>query len=447
MSIPEYTQVLVIGGGPAGSYAASVLAREGIDTVVLEGDKFPRFVDLDSTFVAHGFSKKIGVAFVLNNKDPAYTDFVGAGGPNAYSWNVIRSEADDLIFTHAGKSGAQIFDGVKVSAIEFAPHEGPSTADDKTQDPGRPMSATWTRKEDGISGVIKFDYTVDASGRMGIMSTNRAPDVTVSGSHRRAFLTSRLSQDIATRKRKEMGSPGGKIFYLEMLKAVSRILGPMLKDATLVSEIKAASDWSYSASSHASYNACIVGDAGCFIDPFFSPGVHLAVASGLSAAVTICASVKGQCSEHEALEWHSKKVAEGYTRFLLVVLSALKQIREHDQPVLSDWDEAGFERAFAHFRPIIQGLLTSTASSPKMKRVEDLKISGSARDPKELEAYLSPEEMRILNTVRAREMVRSEDTVNIDTFTSDIIDGRAVNMVHGSLGLISAQETAKKVTR
>jgi flavine halogenase len=55
--------------------------------------------------------------------------------------------------------------------------------------------------------------------------------------------------------------------------------------------------------------------------------------------------------------------------------------------------------------------------------------------------------MRILNTVRAREMVRSEDTVNIDTFTSDTIDGRALNMVHGSLGLISAQEAAKKVAK
>ena len=75
------------------------------------------------------------------------------------------------MFRHAGKSGAQIFDGVKVSAIDFAPHEGPSTADDKTQDPGRPVSATWTRKEDGTSGVIGFDYIVDASGRMGLMST------------------------------------------------------------------------------------------------------------------------------------------------------------------------------------------------------------------------------------------------------------------------------------
>lgn len=48
MSVPSETSVLVVGGGPAGSYAASCLAREGIDTVILEQDKFPRF-DLSFT--------------------------------------------------------------------------------------------------------------------------------------------------------------------------------------------------------------------------------------------------------------------------------------------------------------------------------------------------------------------------------------------------------------
>ena len=43
MSVPENCTVLVIGGGPAGSYAAAVLAREGIETVVLEAEKFPRY--------------------------------------------------------------------------------------------------------------------------------------------------------------------------------------------------------------------------------------------------------------------------------------------------------------------------------------------------------------------------------------------------------------------
>ncbi|KAJ3748546.1 hypothetical protein DFH05DRAFT_572212 [Lentinula detonsa] len=40
---PKHVEVLIIGGGPAGSYAASVLSREGIDVVVLESTKFPRY--------------------------------------------------------------------------------------------------------------------------------------------------------------------------------------------------------------------------------------------------------------------------------------------------------------------------------------------------------------------------------------------------------------------
>lgn len=44
MAVPQSCTVLVIGGGPAGSYAAAALAREGFETVLLEADKFPRLV-------------------------------------------------------------------------------------------------------------------------------------------------------------------------------------------------------------------------------------------------------------------------------------------------------------------------------------------------------------------------------------------------------------------
>ncbi|MCJ1246514.1 hypothetical protein MMC30_003722 [Trapelia coarctata] len=533
MSIPEECTVLVVGGGPAGSYAASALAREGISVVLLEADVFPRyhvgesmlasmrhflrFIDLDSTFDAYGFTKKNGAAFKLNAKPEAYTDFIAAGGPDGYAWNVVRSEADNLMFKHAGKSGAKIFDGVKVSSLEFVPVDGQKdTTDSETPDLGRPVSATWSRK-DGSSGVVKFEYLVDASGRAGLVSTkylkNRRYNQGLKnvaswgyweGATHYGIGTPRegapyfealpdasgwvwsiplhnntrsigvvMNQSVATSKKKAMDSPSSRDFYLESVKTTAGIW-KLVCDGKLVSDVKSASDWSYSASSYASPYVRIVGDAGCFIDPFFSSGVHLAMASGLSAAVTICAARRGDCDEPTAVTWHSKKVAEGYTRFLLVVLSALKQIRQQDEPVLSDWDEQGFERAFAHFRPIIQGTAdTSTKLTPaeisktidfcfgafapvpveqKEAVLQKLKALGinesTSMDPKikqdveKLEANLSPDEMRILTTIRARQMVRSEDTMNLNNFSVDSIDGMAPNMKRGDLGLVKATAIA-----
>lgn len=84
---------------------------------------------------------------------------------------MLRAEADDLMFRHAGKCGAGIFDEVKVDSIQFAPSEYQNeTANSDLPDPGRPVSASWSRK-DGSSGQIKFDYLVDASGRAGLVST------------------------------------------------------------------------------------------------------------------------------------------------------------------------------------------------------------------------------------------------------------------------------------
>lgn len=96
------------------------------------------------------------------------TDFIAAGGPDSYAYNVVRSESDNLIFQHAGKSGAHIFDQTKVENIEFAPTDEAWV--DELPNPGRPVSATWSRK-DGSSGTIAFDDLIDASGRVGIIAT------------------------------------------------------------------------------------------------------------------------------------------------------------------------------------------------------------------------------------------------------------------------------------
>ena len=64
---------------------------------------------------------------------------------------------------HAGKSGAKIFDAVKVKTIDIVP-------DSEASDLGRPVSAAWSRKNSS-SGVTKFEYLVDATGRAGLVST------------------------------------------------------------------------------------------------------------------------------------------------------------------------------------------------------------------------------------------------------------------------------------
>lgn len=286
------------------------------------------------------------------------------------------------------------------------------------------------------------------------------------------------NQEIATEKKKKMAEPSSKGFYLESLELVPGIKD-LLKSAELVSEIKSASDWSYSASSYAFPGVRIAGDAGSFIDPFFSSGVHLALSGGLSAATTISAAIRGDCDENTAAAWHDKKTSESYTRFLLVVSSALKQIRSSDQPVISDFDEDSFERAFELFRPIIQGQadadtkgkLTQAEISKTVefcfrafahvsfeekealvKRLKALGHDGDVHDEAnskaldEIEKQLTPEEQEILKTLKGRRMVRPEDSLNIDNFLLDSIDDLGPRLERGNLGLQAAKKAEVKFT-
>jgi hypothetical protein len=129
----------------------------------------------------------------------------------------------------------------------------------------------------------------------------------------------------------------------------------MVRDEAESATIRTASDYSYSASSYAGENYRLVGDAAVFIDPFFSSGVHLAMTTGLAAAASISSSIRGDCPESDAAEWHTQRVGISYTRFLIVVLGSYKQMRAQSEHVLSDVGENNFDRAFDFLRPVIQG--------------------------------------------------------------------------------------------
>ncbi|GLB06602.1 hypothetical protein AtubIFM57258_001912 [Aspergillus tubingensis] len=452
MSIPKNCTVLVIGGGPAGSYAASVLAREGIDTVVLEAEEFPRyhigesllpsvryfldFIDCYDKFNAGGFLRKNGATFKFNSKQPGYTDFVGAGGAGNHAWNVLRSEADEILFRHAEQSGATVFDGVKVQALDFAPTISNTDTKQEGQDQGlsrRPVSATWNRKKDGSTGTIHFEYLVDVSGRTGLMS-NRYMKTRIHNKQLQSMALWGYWRGAGTY------GPG------------EGIRSPRPGAELVSSEIKAAADWSYSASTYAHPFTRVAGDAACFIDPLFSSGVHLAMTGGLSAAVTICASLRGDCTEEEAGEWHSSKVGEAYTRFLLVVRSAMEQIHGREKAVLKGLDEANFNVAFDHFRPIIQG--TVDAGGKLTQAEVDRSVEFCTRVIRKVESGC----LANLDSSQAAEftargaaatysessqcdevmmkMVRMNRILDLNSFTVDIVNGMAPNIERGTLGLV-----------
>ena len=165
-----YTQILVIGGGPAGSTAATLLAREGFDVTLIEKEVFPRYhigesllpscleifdlIGVREKIEAHGFVKKDGGYFDWG-EDSWVLDFTKLHHP--YGFQVVRSEFDHLLLEHAKSQGVKVYEGTEIRGI--------------TLDGDRPKSATWSGGTDSKNkGEIAFDFVVDASGRAGIMA-------------------------------------------------------------------------------------------------------------------------------------------------------------------------------------------------------------------------------------------------------------------------------------
>ncbi|KAK0212621.1 FAD binding domain-containing protein [Desarmillaria ectypa] len=564
---PKHIDVLIIGGGPAGSYAAAALAREGLEVAVFEASKFPRyhigeslipsvrhylrFIGAEEKLANHGFVRKPGAALKFRQyAEEGYTDFV-AIGHNNNAWNVDRSEFDLLLMNHARTCGASVYELTRVNSLTFS-----------QTDPSRPISATWTHtpppapisppvspntSRDGtkspeivsepikFTGMTTFKYLVDASGRAGVMSTkylkNRHFNQSLKNIAVWGYWKDVGTYGVGTKKE---GSPwfealtdeSGWAWFIPLHNGTTSVgvvmneevynqnlkhlippspfpsvsvpnhsnsdtasrylaslsLAPHLVDlisskGTFMEEtIAKASDYSYSANSYAGNGFRIVGDAGAFIDPLFSSGIHLAMTSALSAAATICASFRGDTTETKAAKWHTNRVATSYTRFQLIVLSAYKQIRAQNISILSDVNENNFDRAFAFLRPVIQGasdmgtrlsetelqksldfcvnLFNPTTPEQHEKLHQNGKISKELLDvtspvmhPSSLEKALlqvTPAvegdnefdlqaSKLVLDKVNARRVVHAE--YGIHNLESENLDGYVVRLKKGSLGL------------
>ena len=342
LNIPEETQVLVIGGGPGGATAATLLAREGFEVTLLEAARFPRYhigesllpsilqvMDLMGArekMEAAGFQRKHG-AYLMWGDESWPLNFGELSGDNTYAFQVTRAEFDAFMLDHARSQGVQVFEGVEVRDVEF--------------DGERPVSAGWLAKvghgaDTGRQGTTRFTYLIDGSGRDGLLANhylrNRRyhkvfQNIAVWGYYKDANrLPGSRSGDIAVGSIPAgwlWGIPlsdgtmsVGAVLHRDHMKArrgcgLEDILleaideSPLIKDLVapgeLISEVKTETDYSYASERFCGPGYFMIGDAAAFLDPLLSSGVHLATFSAMLAAAGLNSFDRGEVSETEML--------------------------------------------------------------------------------------------------------------------------------------------------
>ncbi len=350
LHLDDCYDVLVVGGGPAGSTIAALLASRGDRVILVEQDRHPRFHIGESLlpmnvplFEQLGVSEEIerigmpkyGVEFVSpwHNKTISF-DFADAWDKRfPSSFQVRRSEFDHILLKNAAAKGATVIEGCRVSSVEFL-EEGGVVAEGKG-DHGEALG--WRAR-----------FLVDATGRdtlvakhLAIRQRNRrhntaavyghftgarrlsgkaAGNITIFWFDHGWFWFIPLSDgttSIGAVCRPEFlkSRKSDTTTFLHSLIAMCPGLAERLAEATITGPATATGNYSYQAERMTGRSFIIVGDAFAFIDPVFSTGVFLAMKGGFLGADAVTACLHHPQEAGRALRRFEVEVRQAIARF------------------------------------------------------------------------------------------------------------------------------------
>ena len=344
--------VLVIGGGPAGATVGSLLAQRGYKVVVLEKAHHPRFHIGESLLPANlPLLEKLGVAEAVRaiGMEKWAAEFVSPWHANKsetfqfgdawdksmpFSFQVRRSEFDEILIRNAARLGAEVIEGCRVKSVVFASDHSSVTVE--------------AQHDDGSAQQWRARFVVDASGRDTVLGKQfeikrRNPKHNSSAVYAHfTGATRHVGQDegnisifwfdhgwfwfipladgntsigavVWPHYLKSRRKPV-KDFFLDTI-ALCPALAERLADATLSSEVEATGNFSYACERTHGPNHLLIGDAFTFIDPVFSSGVMLAMQGGFVGAETVDTCLRDPAKAALALKQFDQQVRKGPREF------------------------------------------------------------------------------------------------------------------------------------
>jgi len=362
--------VLVVGGGPAGSTIASLLAQQQRRVVLLEQERFPRFHIGESLlplnlplFERLGVAddvRRIGVykpgAELVSDAHAAAGTFRFSDNPYlsvGHSYQVRRAEFDKLLLDNSRRLGAEVREEVRVADVVLNDGERPRiTAIDKNGGktewlPRFLVDATGRdtllARQLGLKRIDKRNNTAAVFGHFRNVPCrpgDKAGMITVYLFDHGWFWMIPLPDDIMSvglvGTRALFKAKGGNIdaLFTQAVAATPSLAAHMAK-AEPLGPLTACADYSYDSRSYVGESHILVGDAAAFIDPLFSSGVMMAMSSAAFAASAVDGLLAGRPREPIVRDYESR------IRLSLTSLSWL--IYRINAPVLRDLLVSSFD--------------------------------------------------------------------------------------------------------